>query len=360
MSVKVFTITHKSFAVPSDPVYIPLQVGRALSEDLGYIGDHTGDHISEKNKSYCELTGMYWIWKNIRTSDYVGICHYRRYPVNDNDVIMNEVEYEAILKEYDLITTKKLTLNFSYYDGYAANHYRKDLDMTLDVIREKYPEYYDLVLERVHQNHTYFGNIIITNKELFDRYSEWLFTILFEIEHRIDLTDYDDYHKRVFGFISEFLLMIWIEHNQLKVYECKIGMTAEKTETVDLKEQLSGFFQNRDLQGAKNYFIEVLKNRPDVLMEASDVTGELKLAMQMIATFDKEYEETGKSLFDKGYSFYELVPRFSKLNRLVSESVFDNMQKTLLSSFEEGTVSSQMLEVAIQIQKESAKRDKPS
>lgn len=360
MSVKVFTITHKSFAVPSDPVYIPLQVGRALSEDLGYIGDHTGDHISEKNKSYCELTGMYWIWKNIRTSDYVGICHYRRYPVNDNDVIMNEVEYEAILKEYDLITTKKLTLNFSYYDGYAANHYRKDLDMTLDVIREKYPEYYDLVLERVHQNHTYFGNIIITNKELFDRYSAWLFTILFEIEHRIDLTDYDDYHKRVFGFISEFLLMIWIEHNQLKVYECKIGMTAEKTETVDLKEQLSGFFQNRDLQGAKNYFIEVLKNRPDVLMEASDVTGELKLAMQMIATFDKEYEETGKSLFDKGYSFYELVPRFSKLNRLVSESVFDKMQKTLLSSFEEGIVSNQMLEVAIQIQKESAKRDKPS
>ena len=360
MSVKVFTITHKSFAVPSDPVYIPLQVGRALSEDLGYIGDHTGDHISEKNKSYCELTGMYWIWKNIRTSDYVGICHYRRYPVNDNDVIMNEVEYEAILKEYDLITTKKLTLNFSYYDGYAANHYRKDLDMTLDVIREKYPEYYDLVLERVHQNHTYFGNIIITNKELFDRYSEWLFTILFEIEHRIDLTDYDDYHKRVFGFISEFLLMIWIEYNQLKAYECKIGMTAEKTETVDLKEQLSGFFQNRDLQGAKNYFIEVLKNRPDVLMEASDVTGELKLAMQMIATFDKEYEETGKSLFDKGYSFYELVPRFSKLNRLVSESVFDKMQKTLLSSFEEGIVSNQMLEVAIQIQKESAKRDKPS
>ena len=360
MSVKVFTITHKSFAVPSDPVYIPLQVGRALSEDLGYIGDHTGDHISEKNKSYCELTGMYWIWKNIRTSDYVGICHYRRYPVNDNDVIMNEVEYEAILKEYDLITTKKLTLNFSYYDGYAANHYRKDLDMTLDVIREKYPEYYDLVLERVHQNHTYFGNIIITNKELFDRYSAWLFTILFEIEHRIDLTDYDDYHKRVFGFISEFLLMIWIEHNQLKVYECKIGMTAEKTETVDLKEQLSGFFQNRDLQGAKKYFIEVLKNRPDVLMEASDVTGELKLAMQMIATFDKEYEETGKSLFDKGYSFYELVPRFSKLNRLVSESVFDKMQKTLLSSFEEGIVSNQMLEVAIQIQKESAKRDKPS
>lgn len=70
--------------------------------------------------------------------------------------------------------------------------------------------------------------------------------------------------------------------------------------------------------------------------------------------FDKEYEETGKSLFDKGYSFYELVPRFSKLNRLVSESVFDNMQKALLSSFEEGTVSSQMLEVAVK-----SKRNQP-
>lgn len=76
--------------------------------------------------------------------------------------------------------------------------------------------------------------------------------------------------------------MIWIEHNQLKVYECKIGMTAEKTETVDLKEQLSGFFQEQRSQGTKNYFIEVLKNRPDVLMEASDMQ-ELKLAMQMIA-----------------------------------------------------------------------------
>ena len=97
MPVKVFAITHKSFVVPSDPVYIPLQVGRALAEDLGYVGDYTGDHISEKNKSYCELTGMYWIWKNIRTSDYVGICHYRRYPVNDNNVIMNEVEYEEII-----------------------------------------------------------------------------------------------------------------------------------------------------------------------------------------------------------------------------------------------------------------------
>lgn len=360
MPVKVFAITHKSFVVPSDPVYIPLQVGRALAEDLGYVGDHTGDHISEKNKSYCELTGMYWIWKNIRTSDYVGICHYRRYPVNDNNVIMNEVEYEEILKEYDLITTKKLALNFSYYDGYAANHYRKDLDVTSDVIREKYPEYHDLFLKRVHQNHTYFGNIIITNKELFDRYSEWLFTILFEAERRIDLTDYDDYHKRVFGFISEFLLMIWVEYNQLKVYECKIGMTAEKTETTDLKEQLSVFFQNRDLQGAKNYFLEILKNRPDVLMEASDVTGELKLAMQMIATFDKEYEETGKSLLDRGYSFYELIPLFSKLNRLVSESSFAEIQKTLLSSFDKGAVSIQMLEIAIQIQKESVKGVKPS
>ena len=79
MSVTVFTMTHKKFPTPGDPIYVPVQVGRARAADLGYIGDDTGVNISEKNCYYGELTGVYWVWKNIKTSDYVGICHYRRY-----------------------------------------------------------------------------------------------------------------------------------------------------------------------------------------------------------------------------------------------------------------------------------------
>ncbi len=58
---------------------IPIQVGAALTgERICEVRDNTGDHISEKNREYCELTALYWIWKNT-SSQYAGLCHYRRH-----------------------------------------------------------------------------------------------------------------------------------------------------------------------------------------------------------------------------------------------------------------------------------------
>ena len=79
MRTKIFVMTHKKFDEPQNPIYIPLQVGKAETEDLGYLGDDTGDSISHKNKYYGELTGLYWLWKNYSDVDIIGICHYRRY-----------------------------------------------------------------------------------------------------------------------------------------------------------------------------------------------------------------------------------------------------------------------------------------
>ena len=211
MAVTIFTMTHKKFDEPSDKIYMPLQVGRACGDDLGYPGDNTGDNISDKNCFYGELTGVYWVWKNMRTSDYVGICHYRRYFCTEEGRILNENDYLQILKEYDIITSKKLKLNYSYYDGYASDYNIFDLNTTGEVIREKYPEYYDNFNRLVHGNGTYFANMMVADKALYDEYCEWLFSIFDEVEQRIDASGYDDYHKRVFGFISEFLLLVWVE-----------------------------------------------------------------------------------------------------------------------------------------------------
>ena len=79
MKIRIYTMTHRPFHVPSDPMYQPLQVGRATHEDLGYPGDDTGDNISALNCFYSELTGVYWIWKNVHDAEYVGLCHYRRF-----------------------------------------------------------------------------------------------------------------------------------------------------------------------------------------------------------------------------------------------------------------------------------------
>lgn len=317
MGVTIFTMTHKKFPVPKDPVYVPLQVGRAGKADLGYMGDDTGVSISEKNCYYGELTGVYWIWKNIKTSDYVGICHYRRYFCTEEGRILTAGEYERILSEYDIITSKKLKLNFSYYEGYASDYNIHDLDVVGEVVRRFYPDYYGAFAELVQEKGTYFGNMMVCQKGLYDAYCEWLFGIFEKAEGQIDASGYDDYHKRVYGFISEFLLYVWVKVRGLKVYECKVGMTDEKRETTETKERLAAYFAKKDIAGAKTYILSCLEKRPDILMEASDITGELKLSMQVIAVCELENQIYGSSTIDHIQDFGALMVHFQKLNDLI-------------------------------------------
>lgn len=317
MSVTVFAMTHKKFPSPGDPIYVPLQVGRAGAEDLGYIGDDTGVSISEKNCYYGELTGIYWVWKNIRTSGYVGICHYRRYFCTEEGRILTGDEYEKILSEYDIITSKKLKLNYSYYDGYASDYNIRDLDAVGEVLRNMYPDHYEVFERLVHDRGTYFGNMMVCAKALYDEYCEWLFSVFEKAEERIDASGYDDYHKRVYGFISEFLLYVWVQVRGLKVFECKVGMTDEKRETAEIKERLAAFFAKKDIAGAKDYILACLEKRPDVLMEASDITGELKMSMQVIAVCELEQEAYGNSTIDRIQQFEDLMDYFRTLNDLI-------------------------------------------
>ena len=80
--VKILVACHKADPnIIKNDIYFPIQVGKSLNSelDLGFQCDDTGDNISDKNGSYCELTALYWAWKNIKNVDYIGLCHYRRY-----------------------------------------------------------------------------------------------------------------------------------------------------------------------------------------------------------------------------------------------------------------------------------------
>ena len=114
MDIKILVATHKQYWMPEDKIYLPIHVGRVEKADLGYLGDDTGDNISAKNANYCELTGLYWAWKNLKC-DYIGLCHYRRYfahAVSGSDMekkklaILQRTDYEKLLKQYDVIVTK--------------------------------------------------------------------------------------------------------------------------------------------------------------------------------------------------------------------------------------------------------------
>lgn len=320
--VRIFAMTHKKFDAPKNPMYIPLHVGRAgAKKDLGYQGDDTGDNISDLNCYYAELSGVYWVWKNYRGADCVGVCHYRRILISDAGYAFSEKEYEALLESHDIITTKQLELPGSYRSGFAAHHNVAALDEAGRIISELYPQFYDTYVSLVNQNKTYFGNIMVAKKALYDEYCEWLFSILFVLQRRIDMTFADDYHRRVFGFISEFLLYVWVQAKGLSAYECRVAVIGEKTEVGEIREAMGRFFAKKDAAGAKEYFAQYLKRRPDVIMEAADVTGECKLCLQAVSTANLELAEYGRCFLEEINDYDAVISYFRRLNRAASEHV---------------------------------------
>lgn len=321
MKTTVYVLTHKNFIPPNDTkMYVPLHVGHTFCvSDYGFMGDDTGDNISERNDTFSELTGLYWAWKNDDTSDIIGTCHYRRYLINEGEELLTEPEVEEILKDYDLITTKELKLNFPYEYGFKEHHKPLYLEETKKAIESLYPEDLPVFNSAIKGVHTYFGNMMIMKKETYSAYMKWLFDILFFMDRNITVDEPDSYHRRIYGFISEFLLYVYVKSRGLKAYECKVGMTEEKAEIKEVRHALAEFFKDGDLNGAKEYFLEQREKRPDLLMEASDITGELHIAMQIIATAGLEQRKYGENLLTGGRDFKELVSLFAGLNDLVSE-----------------------------------------
>ncbi len=111
---------------------------------------------------------------------------------------------------------------------------------------------------------------------------------------------------------------MWVRVRGLRVLECKVGMIGEKAETRETKERLAQYFLRRDNEGAKAYFLKRIKERPDVMMEASDVTGELHLCMQVIATAEEEKKISGRCVLDLENDFASLMRLFGGMNRVVS------------------------------------------
>ena len=154
MEIKVIIAAHKQYPMPDKDCYLPVQVGRALHPDVGYIPDNTGDNISEKNPYYCELTGLYWAWKNLK-ADYIGLVHYRRHLANGIRKLMfwkknpfyavlTEKEIRNILKKTDIILPAKRHYYIeNLYSHYAHTHYEEHLILTRKIIEKRTPEYLD-------------------------------------------------------------------------------------------------------------------------------------------------------------------------------------------------------------------------
>ena len=275
MKTEIFVMTHKKFDEPDKEGYIPLHVGRALGQKLGYMGDDSGDNISDLNPYFGELTGLYWLWRNYHNIDIIGICHYRRYFLNENRQLMSVQEYEEIMQQADVLVSNVVYGEKNGWDSYAEAHNRYDIEQTGEVIKELYPEDYEAFCRVMDGNKSYYGNLCVMRKELFDSYCEWLFSIFGELEGRIDVSQYDNYRKRVFGFISEILLMVYIQARDLKVREGIIGVTSEKAETVEFKLAMRQLVKKGQFGEARKLFYDYQKLRPDIRLQMSDIRNEI-------------------------------------------------------------------------------------
>lgn len=299
-SIKIFVSTHKDHVhFPDNELIKPIQVGCALhgTHFPGMLHDDEGDNISSKNASYCELTAQYWAWKH-EDADYFGFMHYRRYfsfsnrhfktnyfgdvfeDINDEKtlkkMLFDEEHMRAKIEPYDFVVSEP----GSFVDGqtmrqqYDSSWEQKseDLDCVLDIIRERHPEFTDAAERYLNQTEGYFCNMFIMKREIFRKYSEWLFDILEEHEKRRDISDYDITSYRVSGYLSERLCGIYITRLKEQGYTYT---TLQRVlfRHVEAVEHLSPIFEDKNpvtvVFSANDYYVPYLAALLQSIKDAS-------------------------------------------------------------------------------------------
>lgn len=199
------------------PGEISIQAGADLTnKKICSVCDNTGDNISKKNKMYCELTALYWIWKN-ESSGYIGLDHYRRH------FALDETDIKKLGKsDIDLVLTIPILNHPNVRTVYEYVHVIDDWDVMLQAIKVLCPDYLDATQEVQYGIYYYPYNMMIARKEVFNKYCEWLFPILKWCEEKCKPKD-DPVQGRNIGYLAERLMTIYIVHHrpELKIIHVK-------------------------------------------------------------------------------------------------------------------------------------------
>ena len=260
-SLHILVCTHQDSYIYGSEILHPIIVGAAnmgeervqglqksIAAKMGGGGeqillDSSGDNISHLNPHFCELTAMYWAWKNVDSS-YYGLFHYRRVldfsgkirrkkrlDVNrksiapkkiaktfklDRPSILQSLEKSPIILASPMIVPHGFELShaMNQYEIYARDHRKRDLDIVIDIIRERFPHLVESMEAVLFTPGTPLSwcNMFIMRKDLYHEYCAFLFGTLLEASQRIDLSGYNAYQSRIYGFIAERLLNIFVRY----------------------------------------------------------------------------------------------------------------------------------------------------
>lgn len=258
LDIKVLVVSHKKYRMPKDSIYIPIQVGSTEENFTGFLRDNIGDNIASANPRLCELTAIYWAWKNLKT-DYIGLTHYRRHFTKKNfiqrigkdkfDIVLSENELKEELKNDVIIVPNKR----KYYIETMESHFihlpytfEKDYKILRKVISEQTPEYLDAYDKVMNRTWAHMFNMFIMKWKWFDEYCSWLFPIIFECDKRVDVTGYNYAEAREVAYFGEFLLDVWMEKNVIPYNEVSV-MFMEKQNWI----KKIGIFLLRKVKGGR-------------------------------------------------------------------------------------------------------------
>lgn len=202
----LFVITHKKIDNKIPKKRDILFVGAYNKEvPYGYLSDDFDNGISQLNPYFCELTGLYYIWKNCN-SEIVSLEHYRRLFIRTKFYFfhfpfLRIKDIDDLMNNYDVVVPKRYLINETGEELYRRDHNIDDLYKTRDIIEQYHKEYIDSFDEMLKSKENYYYNMFIIKKEILNEYCEFMFDVLFKLMNKIDYKTRDKYQARVFGFI---------------------------------------------------------------------------------------------------------------------------------------------------------------
>lgn len=265
-SVKIYVPYHKPYPIVKSDIIVPINLGRAVldqttkdgslsADDMSYmitnmIGDDTGENISRKNREYCELTGLYWIWKNCLNCNeisHIGYMSYRRLFIF-NDALINaindldEVSYNGYILDksrekilhyvgldsstvlsacsnYDCILPYKVNLKkfginsvlHDYVEKIPGMHLN-DILLLNDYIYNMNPELGAMFKEYLYSSYKYMYQCFILRSNIFVEYCKFMFNILFNFEKQVNVDLYTINGKRTLAYLGEHLYGFYLSY----------------------------------------------------------------------------------------------------------------------------------------------------
>ena len=183
----------------------PIQAGAALTErTIAELRDSTGINISMKNRMYCEMSAVYWIWKNTN-HDWIGIEHYRRHLL---------VKPEMLMDDIDVI----MPLPYVCYPHEMAQFLRftttNVLDALLRALNELHSDKYEAYRNILYGKYQYTYNLVCARKNVFDHYCQWFFEITEYMEKNMCTDVPELIETRAFSYVAEVLTNLYFMYHQ--------------------------------------------------------------------------------------------------------------------------------------------------